>query len=979
MKKISFTNQHIRTIIFLFVILLMTASIVEAENFRLPEISMKSYLPTYRDSIPMIIVWDPIGYSNADLLINSIQSMCPDSVYHTDDIMECSLTEQVTAIFCLFGIYPNNYICIDSSASALAIEEYLQNGGSVYIEGGDVWYWDPLYNNGYDFGTLFHIEGISEGTGDLDTVTGLVFLNGMNWTYQGDNNYIGHIEPYPDADLIFKANNNAYGCGIAYNSGVYNTIGTSFQITGLTEPSNSLDDAIQGILNFFNLYTPKGSIRGIVTLDTLSTGNVTNVQVSAGNQIVHPDLWGCYNISIFPGIYDVTASLSGYYPQTIEDVIVIADSTTDNIDFYLQSIPTTEVCGTVICTDGTYPLNTQITLQNDEFSYTTYITDTTGYYTISDVYYGEYTGTAFLDGYFVSYWSGTIDSVNNIIDFTLIPTEPGGEVELHYDSENANSIGGPTSFQCAVRFTPDELEFYYGEYLSKIKFWISSVERLSVRIRVWEGGSLEQGPGTLIYDTYIGDNFNYNDWTVHELNNPIALLENEEYWIGYSLSGCTGFPAGCDDGPMMPDKGAWIYAGTQWMLLPELNPSLNYNWNIRAIIKSNNGGFYLNEDWNWISFNLHPDDTSINSVFASLLPDKILQVKNQTQSATNTSGIFVGNLTDISIGEAYLVKMDTSSIFSINGMPIDYENTPIILVQDWNWIGYLPPVATDLTTALSCIEDNVHQIKNQTQSATWYGVWVGNLTTMEPGTGYKLNMNAPDTLIYQIGKCKYIREEHFEYNPMNWNVMSGTQYNMVVIANIEGEERNAKGVMRDAKSVWRIGVFDDDGNCRSVGIRETVNNKEFLYFTVVGNENGTNLHFKVYDSNSSDIYECTEKFTFMNDITIGSPEEPMSLNIKSSELNLPKIYKLCQNYPNPFNPTTTIKYQLPEETKVKITIYNILGQNVRTLVDTKQNAGYHNIVWNGMDNNNRPLASGIYFYKLQVHNQSFVKKCILLK
>ncbi len=89
---------------------------------------------------------------------------------------------------------------------------------------------------------------------------------------------------------------------------------------------------------------------------------------------------------------------------------------------------------------------------------------------------------------------------------------------------------------------------------------------------------------------------------------------------------------------------------------------------------------------------------------------------------------------------------------------------------------------------------------------------------------------------------------------------------------------------------------------------------------------------------------------------------------------LPKVFALGQNYPNPFNPTTTIQYTLPHKANVKLTVYNILGQKVTTLVNTEQSAGEYSVKWDGA-----LAASGMYFYKLNTGETSISKKMILLK
>lgn len=94
---------------------------------------------------------------------------------------------------------------------------------------------------------------------------------------------------------------------------------------------------------------------------------------------------------------------------------------------------------------------------------------------------------------------------------------------------------------------------------------------------------------------------------------------------------------------------------------------------------------------------------------------------------------------------------------------------------------------------------------------------------------------------------------------------------------------------------------------------------------------------------------------------------------------LPKTFALHQNYPNPFNPITTIKYDLPQEAHVKIMIYDIMGREVRTLVNARQPAGYQAIQWNALDNNGRRVSSGYYIYVMQADKYHKTQKMILLK
>lgn len=94
---------------------------------------------------------------------------------------------------------------------------------------------------------------------------------------------------------------------------------------------------------------------------------------------------------------------------------------------------------------------------------------------------------------------------------------------------------------------------------------------------------------------------------------------------------------------------------------------------------------------------------------------------------------------------------------------------------------------------------------------------------------------------------------------------------------------------------------------------------------------------------------------------------------------LPRAYQLEQNFPNPFNPITRIQFNLSRTDKVKLEVFNSLGQRVATLIDDIRPVGAHTVYWNGADDGGQPVASGIYFYKLTAGNQSETRKMVLLK
>jgi len=125
--------------------------------------------------------------------------------------------------------------------------------------------------------------------------------------------------------------------------------------------------------------------------------------------------------------------------------------------------------------------------------------------------------------------------------------------------------------------------------------------------------------------------------------------------------------------------------------------------------------------------------------------------------------------------------------------------------------------------------------------------------------------------------------------------------------------------------------------------------------------------------NSSDT---SNKFSTFTDAS-GNYQIHIITSLESISENLPTNFKLEQSYPNPFYSSTAIPYQLKQESDVQITIYDILGREVRNYNVGIQNIGLHNILWDGRNGLGQKVASGIYFYRLQAGGESQVKKMIL--
>ena len=97
------------------------------------------------------------------------------------------------------------------------------------------------------------------------------------------------------------------------------------------------------------------------------------------------------------------------------------------------------------------------------------------------------------------------------------------------------------------------------------------------------------------------------------------------------------------------------------------------------------------------------------------------------------------------------------------------------------------------------------------------------------------------------------------------------------------------------------------------------------------------------------------------------------------ETVFPDQVTLYSAYPNPFNPATTLRYELPENGMVNITIYDMLGRQVKTLVNHTQDAGYRSVIWDATNDYGKPVSAGIYLYQIQAGEYIQTKKMVLLK
>ena len=205
---------------------------------------------TYIGQIPVLLIdWDN-NHNSPDAI-----EQCFNSLDVGYEKLTASFPEDInlySSVFVCLGTYDENHILTADEGQILA--DYLDQGGNLFMEGADTWYYDQQYTP-TEVHPMFFISGISDGGSDLSVLEGQpgTMVEGMTFSFSGDNSYIDHIEAIAPAQMMFKNITPLFGAGICYDAGTYRTVGFSFEFGGLEDGERSKDELMINILEFFGI------------------------------------------------------------------------------------------------------------------------------------------------------------------------------------------------------------------------------------------------------------------------------------------------------------------------------------------------------------------------------------------------------------------------------------------------------------------------------------------------------------------------------------------------------------------------------------------------------------------------------------------------------------------------------------------------------------------------------------------------------
>ena len=577
--------------------------------------------------------------------------------------------------------------------------------------------------------------------------------------------------------------------------------------------------------------------------------------------------------------------------------------------------------------------------------------------------------------------TATVDGNDVTLNWTSPEAPQPGEWITWCQDVLGNGIGTNSAiiFDVAHRFTQDDLAAHQGGTVTQVKF-VPNYADCVYTVKVWTGGSANNA-GTLV-SSQVVDAPTLGDWNLCVLNTPVPLPTTGDLYVGYEVNTQGDHPAGCDAGPHVDGKGNMMYFQGSWTTLTNLSPSLTYNWLIQTFVADGStmkaveltpivehkaityaqgplevlykeparqsdralAGFKVYRDGALIGTINDPGVTTYSDMD---LPNGdyvygVTAVYTTGESVPATVNVTVNvQLAEIIFQDGFetydnfvnlfapwtLLDVDQSTTYGFSGVDFPGSGGPMAYII-FNPSATTPPI-TSLTP----------------HGGDKMAACFAAILPADGGSGPNNDwMITPHLHLGTNSAVKFYARSHMSQYIERFRVGVSMLPNIIP----QGFQYVSPGDYVEVPAGWTEYVYDlstyDNQNVW-IGIR-CVSNDAFVFYVD---------DFSVHSDGG---------------YIITANEDP----------SIPALVtELKGNYPNPFNPRTTISYSVKDATPVTIGIYNVKGQLVKTLVNEDKAAGNHSITWDGIDDNNQPVSSGVYFYKMLAGKYSSTRKMILMK
>jgi hypothetical protein len=377
----------------------------------------------------------------------------------------------------------------------------------------------------------------------------------------------------------------------------------------------------------------------------------------------------------------------------------------------------------------------------------------------------------------------------------------------------------------------------------------------------------------------------------------------------------------------------------------------------------------LKINWNLISTYINPFYPDIADVVSTISSYFIIAKDELGQVYWPMA--FVNQIGDLTIGEAYRVKVSAACTLVVTGVEVIPQITPVSIPSGWSFIGYLRKSPASIVTLMSPIVSNIIIVKNGDGFVYWPSLSVNSIGNMVPGQGYQIKMTTGVTYYYPSNGPLMTDKSFYYYTPKYFVSHEFTGTNMTLgIPNSSWFKAPEPGD--------EIGIFNDDGLLVGSSVYDGNNIAVAIYGDdeLTGNIEGMiingkfNIRLWHQKANYEEIIVVDEWLQGNDLFTENAISIAGKLRVDESSLG----YALYQNTPNPFSGTTFIKFSIPEDAHVTVGLYNLTGELIQVITSSDFNAGIHNIEFNAKE-----YASGSYMYKFETDNYTNTKQLNIIK
>ncbi len=382
--------------------------------------------------------------------------------------------------------------------------------------------------------------------------------------------------------------------------------------------------------------------------------------------------------------------------------------------------------------------------------------------------------------------------------------------------------------------------------------------------------------------------------------------------------------------------------------------------------------------WTWLCFDiLNTVNPETNNQVQNLLDDIKDNLDHGEQEDLDFSYNQLTGWDDgaelVTSPKGYKIEMEADDDFDIYGVRCDPETTFDIDAEE-DWIGYFLEDTQQVYDAFGSHHlDNIYSIQHQDWSIDSSRGWPDVSYTLSPGDMVIVKCDSDiESFVWQDASRS--RTEPFVVlYPELYTYTEQADYLPIYV---ELDENDLPD---------EIAVFVDD-ECK--GARVVQHPLENICAYITDLQSGSvEIEFAYYGREANKRHN---KYTIIDPATGNREDSAIDLSEKSrlyyisfrsggdNSSDLP-VMMTASNYPNPFNPSTIISYDLPQESKVSISIYNLKGQKVKELINGSQPAGSFSVEWNGTDEFGKQVSSGIYYYRLEACGRTLHKKMLMLK